>query len=332
MEWNNKEKVLIAVKKHGWNLKYASNKLKDDPEVVLEAIKNDIEAFDYVSDRLKTDEEFLKKICENSNIFKFFYDLKLEMEEIIKKEGYLEEEGLYEEIYQRIEKECIYLLFDGTEVFYKEDADKVKFLGKMFDSEDEFDDFMVERISEIEATFVQIRGKAKYENTIYLTKKEYDDFYDFLVDNNFSKKDIKAEKNRIKEKAPLYYIAKFPNEITEKDWLNFLIDNFSFYKYLPINLKEDKNFILNFLEGFDYLMDRYLYKCTNHKKYEVLETVKANSVFKIIPEKFKDNKEFIKECVKKYGFLYVTLPKDLQDDQSIREIVINNEYYKDYIN
>lgn len=28
MEWNNKEKVLIAVKKHGWNLKYASNKLK----------------------------------------------------------------------------------------------------------------------------------------------------------------------------------------------------------------------------------------------------------------------------------------------------------------
>ncbi|MFR8991381.1 MAG: hypothetical protein ACLVH9_09485 [Fusobacterium sp.] len=40
----------------------------------------------------------------------------------------------------------------------------------------------------------------------------------------------------------------------------------------------------------------------------------------------------MKECVKKYGFLYVTLPKDLQDDQSIREIVINDEYYKDYIN
>ena len=332
MDWNNKEKVLIAVKKHGFNLKYASDELKDDKETVLEACKNDIDAFYYASKSLKEDEKFIKEICENSNIFKFFYDLKLEMEEIVKKEGYLEEEGLYAEMYQRIEKECIYLLFDGTEVFYKEDADKIKFLGKIFDSEDEFDDFIDKRISEIEATFIENQRDNDYVSTVYLTKKKYDDFYDFLVDNNFPKKDIEAEKNRIKEKEPLYYTKKFFNEVTEKDWLNFLINNFSLYKYLPANLKEDKNFILSFLEGFNVIMDRYLYKCTNHKKYQVFGAVKSNSVYKIIPEKFRDDKEFIKECVKKYGFLYITLPKELQDDESIREILINDEYYKDYIN
>ncbi len=329
MNWDNKEEVLIAVKKHGWNLKYASEALKNNPEVALEAIKNNIEAFDYVSDKLKKDEEFLKMICKNSNIFKFFYDLKLAMEEIVKKEGYLEEEGFYEEIYQRIEKESVYLLFDGTEVFYKEDAEKIKFLGKIFDSEDEFDDFISIKISDIEDSFVQINSD---ESAVYLTKKEYNDFYDFLVDNNFSLEDIQTEKNRIKEKEPLYYTEKFPNEVTEEDWLDFLIDNFDLYEYLPTNLKENKNFILNFLEGFDYMMDRYLYKFTNHKKYEVLDIVKTNSVIRIIPEKFREDKDFIKECVKKYGFLYVTLPKELQDDENIKNIVTNKEYYKDFIN
>ncbi|WP_081256141.1 DUF4116 domain-containing protein [Streptobacillus moniliformis] len=39
MDWNNKELVLLEVKKNGWSLKYASDRLKDDKEVVLEAVK-----------------------------------------------------------------------------------------------------------------------------------------------------------------------------------------------------------------------------------------------------------------------------------------------------
>lgn len=86
---DNKEVVLEAVKKNGWNLDYASERLKADKEVVLEAIKQNgftlycaadnlkdneqmvLEAtkqsgknFDFISDRLKNNTNFTLKIKE----------------------------------------------------------------------------------------------------------------------------------------------------------------------------------------------------------------------------------------------------------------------------
>ena len=59
----DKEVVLEAVKRNGLALEYASEQLKDDKEVVLEAIEHSIEgiAFKYASERLKDDKEVVLK-------------------------------------------------------------------------------------------------------------------------------------------------------------------------------------------------------------------------------------------------------------------------------
>ena len=54
---DNKEIILEAVKINGWALKYASPRLKDNKEVVMEAIKNDEFAVMFASDRLKNDRD-----------------------------------------------------------------------------------------------------------------------------------------------------------------------------------------------------------------------------------------------------------------------------------
>ena len=43
----------MAVKQDEWTLKFASDRLKNDPEVVMEACKNDTNIFIYVGDKLK---------------------------------------------------------------------------------------------------------------------------------------------------------------------------------------------------------------------------------------------------------------------------------------
>ena len=54
---STKEEVLEAVKKYGWLINYASDRLKDDKEVVLEAVKKDGYYLRYASDRLKNNKE-----------------------------------------------------------------------------------------------------------------------------------------------------------------------------------------------------------------------------------------------------------------------------------
>ena len=56
---DDKEIVLEAVSKDGWGLKYVSDRLKDDKEVVLEAIKNNGLALAYASNRVQA--EIIKK-------------------------------------------------------------------------------------------------------------------------------------------------------------------------------------------------------------------------------------------------------------------------------
>ncbi len=56
---NDKELVLLSVKKNGNVLEYASDALKNDKEIVVEAIKNDPSAFQYASEKLKNDSDIL---------------------------------------------------------------------------------------------------------------------------------------------------------------------------------------------------------------------------------------------------------------------------------
>jgi hypothetical protein len=59
---DDKELVLEAVKKNGASLMWASSSLKDDKDVALTAVLQNPCAFSYISERLKNDEYFLLEI------------------------------------------------------------------------------------------------------------------------------------------------------------------------------------------------------------------------------------------------------------------------------
>ena len=66
---DDKEVVMIAVKKDGSALEVASDRLKDNFEVVMTAVKNCGYALDFASDRLKDNEEIVSNsLDEGSNI------------------------------------------------------------------------------------------------------------------------------------------------------------------------------------------------------------------------------------------------------------------------
>jgi len=52
-EDSTKEEILEAVRESGLLLRYASDELRDDPKVILEALRSDINAFEHVSMRLR---------------------------------------------------------------------------------------------------------------------------------------------------------------------------------------------------------------------------------------------------------------------------------------
>ena len=57
--------MLEVVSKSGSSLRFASNRLKDDRDVVLAALRNNPFAFVYASERLQKDKE-LKKIYDDA--------------------------------------------------------------------------------------------------------------------------------------------------------------------------------------------------------------------------------------------------------------------------
>lgn len=59
MDWNNKEKVLEAVKNDGYSLQYASDELKNDKEVVLTAVKQNGNILEYLPYKYKNDYEIV---------------------------------------------------------------------------------------------------------------------------------------------------------------------------------------------------------------------------------------------------------------------------------
>ena len=56
---NDKELIVLAVKKHGRVLEYASDSLKNDNEIVIEALKKETSAFRFASDALRNDSDIL---------------------------------------------------------------------------------------------------------------------------------------------------------------------------------------------------------------------------------------------------------------------------------
>jgi lambda repressor-like predicted transcriptional regulator len=64
--WGPKRSALIAVKQDGMELRYVSNELKKDREVVLAAVKENGLALEYASDELKNDREVVLAAVEEN--------------------------------------------------------------------------------------------------------------------------------------------------------------------------------------------------------------------------------------------------------------------------
>jgi len=81
--------VKVVVKKNGYALEYASDKLKHDREIVLEAVKSRGHALEYASEELKNDKKIVQTaICswESENNYFLSLDDKFSFD----KSGYID--------------------------------------------------------------------------------------------------------------------------------------------------------------------------------------------------------------------------------------------------
>ncbi len=83
---NDRDYILMTVKKNGWSLQFASAGLKDDKELITEACLKNAGAFLFASDRLKNDTEFVADILSNTSgrIYAYLDQEMRESAEIIK--------------------------------------------------------------------------------------------------------------------------------------------------------------------------------------------------------------------------------------------------------
>ena len=63
---DDKEVVIEAIKRNGLALEFASDRLKDDKDIVIEAVKNNGFALEFASDRLKNDKEIVFNAVKNN--------------------------------------------------------------------------------------------------------------------------------------------------------------------------------------------------------------------------------------------------------------------------
>ena len=74
IKFTNKKQLLEKIKndKNGWLLMAASDELRNDKQVVLEAIKQQWTSLQYASDNLKKDKEVVLFACKQSAKVKLF--------------------------------------------------------------------------------------------------------------------------------------------------------------------------------------------------------------------------------------------------------------------
>jgi hypothetical protein len=66
--WKDKDvvKEIVKHKNIAWYIKYASDEIRDDEEVLSIAVKSDVYAFKYASDRLRNDKDFVLPLIKQS--------------------------------------------------------------------------------------------------------------------------------------------------------------------------------------------------------------------------------------------------------------------------
>jgi hypothetical protein len=77
IDWNNKIEVLKVVLRHGWVLRFASDELKNDKDVVMAAVSNYAASLEFASDELKNDKEIVLEAVSYKSIALFYASAEL---------------------------------------------------------------------------------------------------------------------------------------------------------------------------------------------------------------------------------------------------------------
>ena len=62
MDWSNKQQVLEAVERSGWDLQFASDELRHDRDVILKAVENYSGALEFIAD------DVFEKFCDDKEV------------------------------------------------------------------------------------------------------------------------------------------------------------------------------------------------------------------------------------------------------------------------
>lgn len=124
---DDKDVALVAVKKRGISLRYCSNRLKNDVDIVSEAIKQDIEALNFVSEEFMKDPRIIE-IAKQNGLESFIQKIKYEEDRKLQKQR--------EEEYKELEEKRVKMNLFNTKV--TQFMDEVSEISKNFNlSQDE---------------------------------------------------------------------------------------------------------------------------------------------------------------------------------------------------
>ena len=137
--WKEKEVVLAAVKKNEDALKYASPRLKDDKDIVLEAIKSSsvVSALRYASPRLKDDKDVVLEAVEHDGEALEFASPRLQDDKDIVLEAVKERKYALQYASPRLKDDK-----DVVLKAVKHDGDALQYASPRLQKEKEFFDWM----------------------------------------------------------------------------------------------------------------------------------------------------------------------------------------------
>jgi len=201
---DNYEIVLNAVRQEGVSLEYASDRLKDNREIVVEAIKNSEYAFRYASERLKNDISIILDAVKSSkygDIFRMIPDhlksLKENYEFAVKA---VKSNSKLIDIFDKFKNNPSFILdcmkssddpyFSPTNIAYHEIKSKFP----------EFRNKFIQKMKEVESLEKSLienpKEKQKINNRIGKVKAEIENMKRYAIDHGLMKnKDLMTEED-----------------------------------------------------------------------------------------------------------------------------------------
>ncbi|MGR3912318.1 MAG: DUF4116 domain-containing protein [Candidatus Rhabdochlamydia sp.] len=338
---NNKQIVLAAVKNNWQALKYANDKLKDDPDVVLAAIEKSGYALEYASARLKNDKEFILPILKKHDwTFEFISDeLKddLNIARIV-----LEEDGwALQYVSERLKKDKPFILNtlerveDGLEYVseaFQDDLDIVLLSIKKSGREFRYASERLRNDPTIVLTAVKGYGEALEHASTRLKNDREFVLTAMKIDGSGLKHVSETLKNdpeivlaAVKTSLGAFKYASEELKNNREFALKAIQEHESSFYYVNENLKNDKKFIFSALERNGLVLE-YMSTTLKNDKEIVLAAVKENEeAFEYASDELKNNPDFVLANIQNIGWTLQYVSASLKNNKTfILEVVKKN--------